>query len=147
MLDLEESSRFKSMCLFQDNTMKVQLLKFDDRVFFLNERIVNEHITRFYVQMLGTTEECKKYTVEIKVGDKAGKHVNTFRDHPLSIEMSGEELKSAGGNQISNSFKRKICSPRASNSKKLAFVLYRSDLYVSYRLKCVADERSVFLLK
>ena len=71
--------------------------------------------------MLGTTEECKKYTVEIKVGDKAGKHVNTFRDHPLPIEMSDEELKSAGGNQISNFFKRKIWSPRDSNSKELAF--------------------------
>ena len=101
--------------------MKGQPLKFDDRVFLLNERIVNEYIRRFYVQMLGIHEECKKYTVEIKLGDKAGKHVNTFRDHPLPIEMSDEELKSAGGNQISNSFKRKICSPRLSNSKKLTF--------------------------
>ena len=96
--------------------------------------------------MLGTQEECKKHTVEIKLADKTGKQVNTFRDHPLPIEMSEEELKTAGGCQISNSFKRKICSPRVSNSKKTC-ILYRSDLYVSYRLKCVADEHSVFLLK
>ena len=124
ILDLEESSQIQvnvPISSFEDNTMKVQPLKFDDRVFFLNEKIVNEYITRFQLQMLGTQEECKKYTVEIKLGDKAGKHVNTFRDHPLPIEMSDGELKSAGGNQISNSFKRKICSPRVSNSKKLAF--------------------------
>ena len=124
MLDLGESSQVQvnvPISSFEDNTMKVQPLKFDDRVFFLNERIVNEYITRFYVQMLGTQKECTKYTVEIKLGDKAGKHVNTFRDHPLPIEMSDEELKSADGNQISNSFKRKICSPRVSNSKNLVF--------------------------
>ena len=70
MLDLEESSCIQvnvPISSFEDNTMKVQPLKFDYRVFFLNERIVNEYITRFYVQMLGTQEECKKYTVEIKV--------------------------------------------------------------------------------
>ena len=123
-LDLEESSQIQvnvPISSFEDNTMKVQPLKFDDRVFFLNEKIVNEYITRFQLQMLGTQEECKKYTVEIKLGDKAGKDVNTFRDHPLPIEMSGEELMSVAGNQTINSFKRKICSPRVSNSKKLAF--------------------------
>ena len=52
--------------------MKGQPLKFDDRVFLLNERIVNEYIRRFYVQMLGTQEECKKYTVEIKLGTRPG---------------------------------------------------------------------------
>ena len=81
------------------------------------ERIMNEYITRFYVQMLSTQEECKMYTVEIKVG----KQVNTFRHHSLPIEISDQELKFADGNQISNSIKRKICSPRVSNSKKLAF--------------------------
>ena len=124
MLDLEENSHIQvnvPLSSFEDNTMKVQPLKFNGHVFVLNESIVNEYIKRFYVQMLGTQEECKKYTVEIKLGDKAGKHVNTFRDHPLPIEMSEEELNTAGGCQISNSFKRKICTPRSGNSKKLAF--------------------------
>ena len=67
--------------------------------------------------MLGTPEECKKHTVEIKLADKTGKQVNTFRDHPLPIEMSEEESK-FGGMQISNSFKRKICR---GNPERLTF--------------------------
>ena len=86
----------------------------------LNEKIENEHVRRFYVQMLGTHEECKELTVEIKLADKSGKQVNTFRDHPLPIEMSEEESK-FGGMQISNSFKRKICTPVVGNPERLTF--------------------------
>ena len=105
---------------FEKYSTKVQPMKFHEHFFFLNEKIDNEHVRRFYVQMLGTPEECKKHTVEIKLADKTGKQVNTFRDHPLPIEMSEEESK-FGGMQISNSFKRKICTPVVGNPEKLAF--------------------------
>ena len=63
--------------------------------------------------MLGTEEDCKKYTVEIYLEDETGKRAITFCDNPLPIEISGEDLK-AGGIHVSHTMAKKICYPSVS---------------------------------
>ena len=101
-------------------TYKVQMYEWYDKFFFLNMKIENEHHRKFYVQMLGTKKDCRKYTVEISLKDKTGKHSITFCDNPLPIEVTEEDLK-AGGMQVSNSMKEKICFPMFDKPDRLGF--------------------------
>ena len=52
--------------------------------------------------------------------DKAGKRAITFCDNPLPIEVTEEDLK-AGGMQVSNSMKEKICFPMFDKPDRLGF--------------------------
>ena len=49
-----------------------------------------------YVQMLGTEEECKLYTIGLNLVDKSGQVSLRFSDCPLPIEMTEEDRKVAG---------------------------------------------------
>ena len=100
----------------------VETFKWNDNFFFLNIKVENEDHRKLYVQMLGTEEECKKYTVEITLKDKTGKHGLTFFDNPLPIEVSEEDLKS-GGMQVSNAMKKKVCYPMADKPDFLRWSL------------------------
>ena len=93
------------------------------RCFFLNMRVENELHSKFYVQMLGTEEDCKTYTVGINLKDKTGKHAVTFRDNPFSLEVSEEDLK-AGGMHVSNAMKKKICIPMIESLIGSAFLCH-----------------------
>ena len=100
----------------------VSMFKWSDQFFFLNMKIENEHHRKFYVQMLGTDEECKKYTVKLRLKAKTGKHAIIFCDNPFPIEISEEDLK-AGGMQVSNAMKEKVCFPVADRPDRLGFSL------------------------
>ena len=114
--------------IFQANTLAsaaypVAMFKWNDKFFFLNIKIENEHHRKFYVQMMGTEEECKKYTVEISLKDKTGKHAAMFCDNPFPIEMSEEDLK-AGGMVVTNAMKKKISFPIVGKPDRLKFNLW-----------------------
>ena len=95
---------------FASASFKVTAYKWNDQFFFLNLKAINKLHIQFYVQMLGTEEDCKKYTVEIYLEDETGKRAITFCDNPLPIEISGEDLK-AGGIHVSHTMAKKICYP------------------------------------
>ena len=78
---------------------------------------------QFYVQMLGTEEECKKITVEIKLMDKTGKRAITFCDNPLHVEISEEDLK-AGGIHVSHTMAKKICFPTVGEPEWISFSVW-----------------------
>ena len=110
---------------FQANTLAsavypVTMFKWNDKFFFLNLKIESEHHRKFYVQMMGTEEECKKYTVEISLEDKTGKHAAMFCDNPFPIEMSEEDLN-AGGMLVTNGMRKKICIPMVDRPKRLEY--------------------------
>ena len=87
---------------------------------FLNIKNENQNFTRFYVQMWGTKEDCKKFKVEIKLEDERGKDAITFCDHPLPVDISEEDLVIEGV-QVSNAFmSRNICTPLVYNRDKVA---------------------------
>ena len=91
-------------------TYSVEMYQWNGQFFFLNMRVESALHRKFYVQMFGTEEECKKYTVQINLGDKTGKYAITFCDHPFPIEVSEEDLK-AGGLQVSHVMQKKVCIP------------------------------------
>merc|ERR1711934_977325 len=97
---------FEPDCLASE-TYPVSMFKWNDQFFFLNMKIDNEHQRKFYVQMLGTDEECEKYTVKLRLKAKTGKHAITFCDNPFPIEVSKEDLK-AGGMQVSHVMMEKV---------------------------------------
>jgi len=99
------------------------MYKWNDKFFFLNMKIENEHHRKFYVQMLGTEEECKKYTVEISLKDKTGKHAITFCDNPFPIEVPEEDLK-AGGMIVTNALQKKISFPSVDHPDWLSFSVF-----------------------
>ena len=70
--------------------------------------------------MWGTKEDCKKFKVEIKLKDKKGKSAITVCDHPLSVDISKEELL-VEGVQVSNVLmKRNICTPMVDNLEQVS---------------------------
>ena len=83
--------------------------KWRSQFFFLIEMEDGPMHRKFYVQMLGSEEECKKYRVGISMEDAKGLNHMKFCDNPLSIEMSEENLK-YGGMQISNKMKERLFS-------------------------------------
>ena len=91
-------------------TYSVKPFKWNGKFFFLNMKIENEHHRNFYMQMLGTEEECKNYTVEISLKAKTGKCSAMFCDNPFPIEVSEEDVK-AGGMIVTNAMKKKISFP------------------------------------
>ena len=101
-------------------TYSVTMFKWNDKFFFLNIKLENEHHRKFYVQMMGTEEECKKHAVEIRLKDKTGKDALTFSDNPFPIEVSEEDLK-AGGMLVTNAMMKKICIPMVDQPERLKF--------------------------
>ena len=96
---------------------KVKPIKWAGHLFFLNMKVENDHFRQLYVQMLGSKEECEKYSVEIKLQDKRGKHAIIFCDQPLPIEVPVDQLRE-GGIRVSSSFMRNnICSPSVDPNK------------------------------
>ena len=77
---------------------------------------------KFYVQMLGTKEECDGFTVGITLKDKTGQHMVNFSDNPFSIDMSEEELK-LGGMLVSDRIMRTIASAAASHPETKSYTL------------------------
>ena len=70
-----------------------------------------------------TKEDCKRFKVEIKLEDEKGKSAITFCDHPLSVDISEEDLV-VEGVQVSNAFmKRNICTPLVDNLEKVSLSL------------------------
>ena len=87
MLDLEESSQIQG----QHNERAAAEIRWPC---FPSER---ENCERIYPKVLRSNAGHPRGVQEVhggdQAGDKAWKHVNTFRDHPLPIEMSDAELK------------------------------------------------------
>ena len=73
----------------------VDTFSWADKFFFLCQR-KGELFRNMYVQMLGTEEECKLYTVSLNLVDKSGQVSLRFSDSPLPIEMTEEDRKVAG---------------------------------------------------
>ena len=73
----------------------VDTFSWADKFFFLCQR-KGEQCSNMYVQMLGTEEECKLYTVSLNLVDKSGQVSLRFSDSPLPIEMTEEDRKVAG---------------------------------------------------
>ena len=73
----------------------VDTFSWADKFFFLCQR-KGEQCRNMYVQMLGTEEECKLYTVSLNLVDKSGQVSLRFSDSPLPIEMTEEDRKVAG---------------------------------------------------
>ena len=90
--------------------------------FFLSEKRESDLYRKFYVQMLGTKEECDQFTVGISLKDKTGQHMVNFSDNPFSIDMSEEELKS-GGMSVSDRIMRTIASAAASHPETKSYTL------------------------
>ena len=84
--------------------------------------------------MLGTEEECEKYTVEINLTDETGKHATTFCDNPLSIEAAEDDLN-AGGVMVSNAMLKKIYLPVVDRPDKLQFFVSMTFATVTKRLR------------
>ena len=98
-------------------------IKRGEQLFFLSLKNENEHFKKFYVQMWGTKEDCKKFKVEIKLEDERGKDAITFCDHPLPVDISEEDLV-VEGVQVSNAFmKRNICTPMVDNLEQVSLSL------------------------
>ena len=134
---LDSSSCNLSFTLPANNlavTFSVKPIKWNGQFFFLNMKVENEHHRRFYVQMLGTEEECEKYTVEINLKGEAGKRVTTFCDNPLSIEAAEDDLN-AGGVMVSNAMLKKICVPVVDHPNKLQFSVSMTFATVTKRLR------------
>ena len=79
-------------------------------------------VWRFYVQMLGSEEECERYTVAITLGDKNLQHFVSFSSNPLPVEMC-EEDSEAGGMKVRIKTLKKICVPRVSSPGNLEYLL------------------------
>ena len=99
--------------------LSVLPIKRGEQLYFLNLKSENEHFKKLYVQMWVTKEDCKRFKVEIKLEDEKGKSAITFCDHPLSVDISEEDLV-VEGVQVSNAFmKRNICTPMVDNLEKV----------------------------
>ena len=98
----------------------VKTYKWNNKFFFLNIKMENKHHRKFYVQMLGTEEECKKYTVEISLKAKTGKCAAMFCDNPFPIEVAEEDLK-AGGMLVTKALLKKISFPMVDQPDWLSF--------------------------
>ena len=92
-----------------------------NKFFFLNQVPEALH-WNFYVQMLGTEEECERVTVVITLGDQTGNHFVKFSTNPFPIEMSEEDLKS-GGMKVRIKTLKKICVPSSSDPGRLNYTL------------------------
>ena len=64
----------------------------------------------FYVQMMGTKEDCKVFRVKIHLEDNSGQTSFNFCDNPYPIDMC-EKTKCVRGLPVSDEMMRKICSP------------------------------------
>ena len=76
---------------------KLETFIWDGQYFFLSQTW-RQHDTfkNFYMQMLGTEEECSKYKVSLALEDQNGVYSNTVSDHPYSIDMDEGEKDDAG---------------------------------------------------
>ena len=90
-----EHSSYTATYLDLGRLQWVDTFSWKDEFFFLCHR-KEEHYTNLYVQMLGTEEECKLYTVSLSLMDKSGQVSLSFSDCPLPIEMTEEDRKAAG---------------------------------------------------
>ena len=92
------------------SSFKVSTFNWKDKFFFLNQVPEDGLHRRFYVQMLGSEEECESYTVAITLGDKTEQHFVSCSSNPLPIEMSEDDSK-AGGMKVRIKTLKKICAP------------------------------------
>jgi hypothetical protein len=76
---------------------KLETFIWDGQYFFLSQTW-RQHDTfkNFYMQMLGTEEECSKYKVTLAMQDKDGVYSNMISDHPYSMDMPETEKDVAG---------------------------------------------------
>ena len=112
-----------TIATFENASFPVEPIKRGEQFFFLIFKNENQHFRRFYVQMWGTKEDCKKFKVEIKLEDERGKDAITFCDNPLSVDISEEDLV-VEGVQVSNAFmKRNICTPMVDNLEQVSLSL------------------------
>ena len=127
--DVENSSVTSMFNVLASNlataTMDVTMYKWNDKFFFLNMEVGNELHRKFYMQMLGTDEECKKYTVEISLKAKTGKCAVTFCDNPFPIEVTEEDLN-AGGMLVTNAMMKKISIPLVNRPDRITYSLVLS---------------------
>ena len=93
-----------------------------DKFFFLNQVPEASH-WNFYIQMLGTEEECERVTVAITVGEQTGQHFVKFSSNPFPVEMSEEDLK-AGGMKVRIKTLKKICVPSSSDPETLDYNIF-----------------------
>ena len=64
----------------------VEIFSWKNKIFFMNS-VKSEGCPRnFYMQMLGTQEECSKYKVSISLEDEAGLFKISYTDQPFMIE-------------------------------------------------------------
>ena len=80
-----------------------------DNFFFLTKKKEGQY-RNFYVQMLGTKEDCKAFKVKIHLEDKSGQTSFNFCANPYPIDMC-EEAKCVSGLPVSDEMMRKICFP------------------------------------
>ena len=101
-------------------TSKASLINWKWKVFFLNEVVDDEGQAWFFLQMLGTEQECDKCMVTIRVEDNLGIYSVVVTDTPLSIDVSEKFLK-ANGMLITSRIMNKILKPQDGAANKLAF--------------------------
>ena len=91
----------------------VDTFSWEDNFFFLTKKKETEGQYRnFYVQMLGTKEDCTAFRVKINLEDKSGQTSFIFCDNPYPIDMC-EKAKCVSGLPVSDEMMRKICSPHS----------------------------------
>ena len=93
----------------------VTTLVWKEKYFFLTKN--NEEggkSQNFYIQMLGSTEECSRFKVRISLLDKEGQRVISYLANPFSIYMV-EEDKREGGLVVRNKDLMEITWPEEGN--------------------------------
>ena len=100
-------------------TSKVSLINWKWKVFFLNKLVDDDGQGWFYLQMLGSEQECDKCMVTIRVEDNLGIHSVVVTDSPLSIDVPEKFLR-ANGMLISSRIMKKIWKPQDGAANRFA---------------------------
>ena len=90
-----EGSTYSGQYLNFIQSTLLDTLSWDDKFFFLCQRLENVYRS-FYVQMLGTEEECKLYNVNITLVDTTGQASVSFSDNPVPIDLGEDDRRVAG---------------------------------------------------
>ena len=89
--DNRESWRISSSHILSDY-FDVETFSWKNKLFFMNSvkskafRLDGGCLRNFYMQMLGSKEECSKYKVSISLEDEAGLFKISYTDQPFMIE-------------------------------------------------------------
>jgi len=99
------------------NQFSVDGFCFKDHYFFLTNNKVEGFYRNMYVQMLGTKEECDRFSVGITIRNENRDGSISYTSKPFPLEIDDEDKKD-GGLTISNKVLKKLTFPEEGKEER-----------------------------